>query len=122
MCIAAAVAAAMFVIVIFGGKSSKGVPTFFFVIALIQTVVTAAWSDNIKRKIKKLQFEIARDERLKSEAARAERERVAAGECAEVIIKEKIIEKTEVIVFVRCSHCGKKYDEKLPNCPNCGGE
>jgi len=36
------------------------------------------------------------------------------------IIKEKEIIRE--IVKIRCSYCGNLYDEKLDNCPHCGGK
>ena len=33
----------------------------------------------------------------------------------------EIIREKEVIIKVRCSYCGKPYDETLEKCPNCGG-
>jgi hypothetical protein len=76
----------------------------------------------MKRKIGRLEAEKARELLLRIEAARiVERERLERQSAAPVV-REKIIEKVKVVTLMRCSHCGTKYDEKLPNCPNCGGE
>jgi len=42
-------------------------------------------------------------------------------ETTQVPVKEKETIIKEVIVKVRCSHCGNLYDERGDKCPNCGG-
>jgi hypothetical protein len=46
--------------------------------------------------------------------------KIGAIDLEEGSVKEVIREK-EVIVKIRCSHCGDLYDETLDKCPHCGG-
>jgi hypothetical protein len=125
-------AAAITVLVVFIIMILSGAMEFDFkrliqlAIPVIPALIAGGQAQTIRRKIKILAAERAHREKLQSDDEPAEKERIekflTANSRPDVTVKKEIIEKTKVVTFMRCSHCGTKYDETLPACPNCGGE
>jgi hypothetical protein len=126
-CAAVAVVTASIIFHVYIENPDKFGGDLFLNLIFVQFVgycTAAVCSTNLKltgRKIYRAEMERARLELLRFESASAERKRLER-ERENIVVKEKIVEAVKVVVLIRCPHCGTKYDETLPACPNCGGE